>query len=46
MKVYKYRSIEEDVFKRDFETIQNSSFYSSNYSMLNCNLPLFRHTQK
>jgi hypothetical protein len=35
MKVYKYRSIEEDVFKRDFETIRNNSFYSSNYSMLN-----------
>jgi hypothetical protein len=35
MKVYKYRSIEENVFKRDFETIKNNSFYSSNYSMLN-----------
>jgi len=35
MKVYKYRSIEEDIFKRDFETINNNSFYSSNYSMLN-----------
>ncbi|WP_080777338.1 DUF2971 domain-containing protein [Chryseobacterium phocaeense] len=35
MKVYKYRSIEEDVFKRDFETIKNNSFYSSNYNMLN-----------
>lgn len=35
MKVYKYRSIEKDVFERDFETIKNNSFYSSNYSMLN-----------
>lgn len=35
MKVYKYRSIEKDVFKRDFETIKNNSFYSSNYNMLN-----------
>lgn len=35
MKVYKYRSIEENVFKRDFETINNNSFYSSNYNMLN-----------
>lgn len=35
MKVYKYRSIEEDIFKRDFETISSNSFYSSNYSMLN-----------
>ncbi|WP_157759863.1 DUF2971 domain-containing protein [Chryseobacterium piperi] len=35
MKVYKYRSIEGDVFKRDFETIRSNCFYSSNYSMLN-----------
>lgn len=35
MKVYKYRSIEKDVFERDFETIKNNSFYSSNYNMLN-----------
>jgi hypothetical protein len=35
MKVYKYRSIEKDVFERDFETIKNNSFYSSNYDMLN-----------
>ena len=35
MKVYKYRSIEEDIFKRDFEMIKNNSFYSSNYKMLN-----------
>lgn len=35
MKVYKYRSIEEEIFKRDLETISNNSFYSSNYSMLN-----------
>lgn len=35
MKAYKYRSIEKDVFERDFETIKNNSFYSSNYSMLN-----------
>jgi len=35
MKVYKYRSIENGVFERDFKTIENNSFYSSNYSMLN-----------
>jgi len=35
MKVYKYRSIEKDVFNRDFETIKNNSFYSSSYNMLN-----------
>lgn len=35
MKVYKYRSIEKDVFERDFEAIKNNSFFSSNYSMLN-----------
>lgn len=35
MKAYKYRSIEKDIFERDFETIKNNSFYSSNYSMLN-----------
>lgn len=35
MKAYKYRSIEKDVFERDFETIRNNSFYSSNYNMLN-----------
>lgn len=35
MKAYKYRSIEKNVFKRDFETIKNNSFYSSNYNMLN-----------
>lgn len=35
MKAYKYRSIEKDVFERDFETIKNNSFYSSNYTMLN-----------
>lgn len=35
MKVYKYRSIEEKTFERDFETIKSNSFYSSNYSMLN-----------
>ncbi|WP_210148444.1 hypothetical protein [Chryseobacterium scophthalmum] len=35
MKAYKYRSIEEETFKRDFETIKNNSFYSSNYTMLN-----------
>ncbi|MGG5209393.1 DUF2971 domain-containing protein [Chryseobacterium sp. MIQD13] len=35
MKVYKYRSIEKDVFDRDFKTIEDNSFYSSNYSMLN-----------
>ncbi|MDR6405055.1 hypothetical protein J2W57_001198 [Chryseobacterium ginsenosidimutans] len=34
MKVYKYRSIEKDVFERDFEAIKNNSFFSSNYSML------------
>ena len=26
MKVYKYRSIEEEIFKRDLETISNNSF--------------------
>lgn len=35
MKAYKYRSIEKDIFERDFETIKNNSFYSSNYNMLN-----------
>lgn len=35
MKVYKYRSIEKDVFERDFKTIEENSFYSSNYNMLN-----------
>ena len=35
MKVYKYRSIEKDVFERDFETIKSNSFFSSNYSILN-----------
>ncbi|WP_265426686.1 DUF2971 domain-containing protein [Chryseobacterium sp. YIM B08800] len=35
MKAYKYRSIEKNVFERDFETIKNNSFYSSNYNMLN-----------
>lgn len=35
MKVYKYRSIEKEVFERDFETIINDSFFSSSYSMLN-----------
>ncbi|MBB6371258.1 DUF2971 domain-containing protein [Chryseobacterium shigense] len=35
MKGYKYRSIEKDVFDRDFKTIENNSFYSSNYSILN-----------
>ncbi len=35
MKVYKYRSIEKDVFSRDFEMMKNNSFFSSNYSMLN-----------
>lgn len=35
MKAYKYRSIEKEVFERDFETIKNNSFFSSNYDMLN-----------
>jgi len=35
MEAYKYRSIEKDIFERDFETIKNNSFYSSSYSMLN-----------
>lgn len=35
MKVYKYRSIEEETFKRDFRTLSENCFYSSNYSMLN-----------
>lgn len=34
-KVYKYRSIEDKVFKRDLETIKRNCFYASNYSMLN-----------
>ncbi|RKS96602.1 DUF2971 domain-containing protein [Chryseobacterium defluvii] len=35
MKVYKYRSVEEKIFKRDFDTISDKFFYSSNYSTLN-----------
>lgn len=35
MKVYKYRSIEKDIFDRDIKTLKDNSFYSSNYSALN-----------
>ncbi|SIS91710.1 Protein of unknown function [Chryseobacterium ureilyticum] len=35
MKVYKYRSIEKDIFDRDIKTLKENSFYSSNYSALN-----------
>ncbi|MFP3596487.1 DUF2971 domain-containing protein [Chryseobacterium sp. SIMBA_029] len=35
MKAYKYRSIEEDIFKRDFKTLANNTFYSPNYTTLN-----------
>ncbi|KUJ51806.1 DUF2971 domain-containing protein [Chryseobacterium sp. JAH] len=35
MKAYKYRSIEEDIFKRDFKTLASNTFYSPNYTTLN-----------
>lgn len=35
MKAYKYRSVEEDIFKRDFKTLANNTFYSPNYTTLN-----------
>ncbi|WP_223557866.1 DUF2971 domain-containing protein [Chryseobacterium lathyri] len=35
MKAYKYRSIEENLFKRDFKTLVNNTFYSPNYTTLN-----------
>ncbi len=35
MKVYKYRSIEDDVFKRDFKTLSENCFFTPNYSNLN-----------
>lgn len=35
MKVYKYRSIDEESFNRDIKTLRKNAFFASNYSMLN-----------
>lgn len=35
MKVYKYRSIEEKAFERDFKTLSENCFFAPNYAHLN-----------
>lgn len=45
MKVYKYRSIEEKIFERDFKTIGENCFFASNYNSLNDPFDIFFNEQ-